>query len=149
MDCSMPGFPIHHQLLKLAQTHAHRVGDAIQPSHPLSSPSPHAFNLSSIRVFSNESVFSSGGQRIGVSAAASVLPMNIQDSFPLGLTVLILLSKGFSRVFSSITVLWHSTFFMVQLPYPYMTTGKTIALTIRTFFGKVMSLLFHTCLGLS
>ena len=56
MDCSTPGFPIHHQLLELTQTHVHRVGDAIQPSHPLLSPSPPAFNLSSIRAFSNESV---------------------------------------------------------------------------------------------
>ena len=56
MDCSMPSFPVHHQLLELAQTHVHWVGDAIQPSHPLSSPSPFAFNLRSIRVFSNESV---------------------------------------------------------------------------------------------
>ena len=56
MDCSMPGFPVHHQLPELAQTHVHPVGDAIQPSHPLSSPSPPAFNLSSIKVFSNESV---------------------------------------------------------------------------------------------
>ena len=54
--CSMPGFPVHHQLLELTQTHVHQVGVAIQPSHPLSSPSPPAFNLSSIRVFSNESV---------------------------------------------------------------------------------------------
>ena len=56
MDCSMPGFPVHHQLLEPAQTHVHRAGDAIQPSHPLVSPSPPAFNLSSIKVFSNESV---------------------------------------------------------------------------------------------
>ena len=56
MDYSMPGFPVHHQLLELAQTHVHQVGNAIQPSHPLSSPSPPAFNLPSIRVFSNESV---------------------------------------------------------------------------------------------
>ena len=56
MDCSMPGFPVHHQFLDPAQTHVHRVGDAIQPSHPLSSPSFPAFNLPSIRVFSNESV---------------------------------------------------------------------------------------------
>ena len=56
MECSMPGFPVHHQLLEPAQTHVHWVGDAIQPSHPLFSPSPPAFNLSSIRVFSNESV---------------------------------------------------------------------------------------------
>ena len=56
MDCSMPGFPVHYQLLELAQTHVHEVGDAIQPPHPLSSPSPLAFNFSSIRVFSNESL---------------------------------------------------------------------------------------------
>ena len=56
MDCSTPGFPVHHQCLELTQTHVHRVGDAIQPSHPLSSPSPSVFSLSSIRVFSNESV---------------------------------------------------------------------------------------------
>ena len=55
MDCSMSGFPVHHQLLALAQTHVHRLGDAIQPSHPLSSPSSPAFNLSSHRVFSKES----------------------------------------------------------------------------------------------
>ena len=55
MDHSTPGFPVHHQLLEFAQTHVHRVGDAIPPSHPLSSPSPPAFNLSSIKVFSNES----------------------------------------------------------------------------------------------
>ena len=56
MDCSTPGFPVHHQLPELAQTYVHRVSDAIQPSHPLSSPSPPTFNLSSIRVFSNESI---------------------------------------------------------------------------------------------
>ena len=86
MDCSTLGFPVHHQLLNLAQIHVHRVGNAIQPFHPLSSPSPRAFNLSQIRVFSNESALASGGQSIGTSASASVLPMNIQDWFPLGLT---------------------------------------------------------------
>ena len=79
--------------------------------------------------------FTSGGQRIGPSASSSILPMNIQDWFPLGLSGLIsLLSKGLSGVFSNTTVqkqqiLWCSTFFAVQLSYPYMTTGKTIALT--------------------
>ena len=56
MDCSTPGFPVHHQLLELIQTHVHQVSDAIQPSHPLSSPSPPTFNPSSIRIFSNDSV---------------------------------------------------------------------------------------------
>ena len=80
MERSMPGFPVHHKLPELAQTHVHRVSDAIQPSHPLLSCSSPAFNLSSIKVFPNESVFfTSGGQSSGVSASASVLPMNIQD----------------------------------------------------------------------
>ena len=79
MDYSMPGFLVHHELLELAQTHVHWVGDAIQPTHPLSSPSPPAFNLSQVRVFSNESVLPSGGQCIGALASASVFPVNTQD----------------------------------------------------------------------
>ena len=63
MDCSTPGFPVHHQLLELTQTHIHRVSDAIQPSHPLSSPSPSAFNLAQIRVSSNESVLCINGPK--------------------------------------------------------------------------------------
>ena len=93
--------------------------------------------------------FTSGGQSIGVSASASVLPMNIQDSFPLGWTGWIfLLSKGLSRVFSNTTVQKHqilgcSAFFIVQLSHPYMTTGKTIDLTRQMFVDKVISLLFN------
>ena len=90
-------------------------------------------------------LFASGGQRIGVSASASVLSMNIQDWFPLGWTGLILQSKGLSRVFSNTTVQKHQ-FFSAQLHVPtltYMTTGKPIALTIWIFVGKVMSLLFN------
>ena len=87
--------------------------------------------------------FTSGSQRIGFSASASVLPMNIQDWFPLGLTSLIsLLFKRFSRVFNT-TVQKCSAFLKVQFLHPYMTAGKTIALTRWTFFGKVMSLLFN------
>ena len=97
--------------------------------------------------FSMSWLFASDGQSTGASASASILPMNIQGWFPLRLTGLIsLLSKGLSRVFSSTTVQKHSflqcsAFFMVQLSQPYVTTGK--ALTIRTFVGKVMSLLFN------
>ena len=110
MDCSFPGFPVHHQLLKIAQTHVHRVGDAIQLSHPLSSPSPPTFNLSQHQGLF-QWVGSSGGRSIGASASASVLPMNIQDWFPLGLTGLISLqSKGLSRVFSNTTVQKHQFF---------------------------------------
>ena len=79
MDCSMPGFPVYHQLPELAQTHVHRVGDTIQPSHPLLSSSPPAFSLIHHQGLFESQFFASGGQRIGVSAPASVLPMNIQD----------------------------------------------------------------------
>ena len=81
MDCSTPGFPVHHQLPDLAQTHVHRVGDTIQPSHPLLSPP--ASNLKPASgSFPVRQFFTSGGQSIGASASASVLPMNIQDQFP-------------------------------------------------------------------
>ena len=116
MDCSTPGLPVHHQLPELTQTHVHHVRDAIQPSHPLLSPFPNAFNFPSIRVFSNESVLAlAGGQSTGVSASASVLPMNTQDWSPLGWTGWIYLqSKGLSRVFSNTTVQKHQ-FFGAQL----------------------------------
>ena len=96
MNFSTPGFPVHHQLPKLAQTHVHWVSDAIQPSHPLSSTSPLAFNLSHHSGSLPESqFFALGGQSIGASTSASVLPMNIQDWFPLELTGLISLqSRG-------------------------------------------------------
>ena len=99
--------------------------------------------------FPTSQFFTSRGQSIGVSASASVLPMNIQDWFPLGWTGWISLqSKGLSWVFCNTThsskasILWHSAFLLVQLSSSYMTTGKTIALTICTFVGKVVSLLF-------
>jgi len=90
-------------------------------------------------------LFTSGGESIAASASASALLMNIQDGFPLGLTGLMSLQpQGLSRVFDSkASILWCSAFFMVQLSHPYMTTGKTIALTRQTFVGKVMSLLFN------
>ena len=104
MDCSTPGLPIHHQLPELTQTHVHWVSDAIQPSHPLLFPSlPQSFPASESLQMSQ--FFTSGGQRIGASASTSVLPMNIQDWFPLELTDWISLqSKGLSRVFSNTTV---------------------------------------------
>ena len=111
----------------------------------------------SIRVFSNESVLCLSGQSVRVLASASVLPMNIQDWFPLQLTGLISLRmEGFDLLAiqgtlksllwhhnSQVSILWHLTFFMVQLSHPYMTTGKTIALIRWTFVSKVMSLLFN------
>ena len=98
--------------------------------------------------FQMSQLFASAGQSTGVSASASVLPVNIQAWLPLGWTGWISLqSKGLSRVISNswkASVLWHSAFFIVQLSHPYMTTRKTISLTRWTFVGKVMSLLFNT-----
>ena len=94
MDCSTPGFPVHCQLPEFSQTHVHWVGDAIQPSHPLSSRSPPALNLSEHQgSFPVSQFFTSGGQNIGVSVSTSVLPMNTQDWSPLGWTVCNLLPK--------------------------------------------------------
>ena len=99
--------------------------------------------------FAVNQLFTSGGQSIRALVSATVLPMNIQDWFPLGLTDMISLqSKGLSRVFSNTTVKKHqilrcSAFFMVQLSHPDMTTGKTMALNRWTFVGKVMSLFFN------
>ena len=86
-DCSMPGFPVHHQLLEPTQTHVHHVGDAIQPSHPLSPFSSRLQSFPGSGFFPMCQLFPSDGQSTGVSASASVLPMNIQDWFPLGWTV--------------------------------------------------------------
>ena len=113
MDCSTPGFLVLRHLLEFAQTHVHRVCDAIQPSHPLSSPSPPAPNPSQ-----HQSLFqwvSSSHQVAKVLASASVLPMNIQDWFALEFTGLMSLqSKGLSRVFSNTTAQKHQ-FFSTQL----------------------------------
>ena len=84
MDCSTPGFPVHHELPELAQTHVHRVGDGIQPSHPLSPPSPPAFNLSQHQVFSMSQFFTIGSLSIGVSVLASVLPVNTSNPLEAG-----------------------------------------------------------------
>ena len=147
MDRRTPGLPVHHQLLELTQTHVHWVSDAIQPSHPLSSPSPPTFTLSQ-----HQGLFKwvkPGGQSIGVSASTSVLPMNTQDWFPLGWTGLISLkSKGLFKSLlqnnsSKASILWLSAFFMVQLSHPYMTTGKTIALIKWLLVSKLMSLLLN------
>ena len=116
MDCSTPGLPVHQQLLEFTQTHVHWVGDAIQPSHPLSSPPPPAFSLFQHQgLFQWVSFFTSGGQSIGVSASNLVFPMNIQDWFPSGWTGWISLqSKVLSRVLSNTTVQKHQ-FFGAQL----------------------------------
>ena len=131
MDCNMWGFPVHHQLLELTQTHVYQVSDAIQPSHPLSSPSPPASVFPSIRVFSNESVlhirwtkYWSFSLNISLSNEYSGLISFIMDWLDL-LADLGPLKSLFHHHSSKASVLWCPAFFIVQLSHPYMTTGKT------------------------
>ena len=123
MDCSMPDLPVHHQLLEFTQTHAHWVGDAIQPS---SSVNPFSSCLQSFPASGSlqmSQFFVSSGQSIGISASTSVLPMNIQDCFALGWTGWIsLVFKGFSRVFSNTTFQNHQ-FFGAELSYSSTLTS--------------------------
>ena len=123
MNCSTPGLPVHHQLPEFTQTHVHRVRDAIQPSHPLSSPSPTAPNPFQHQSFPMSQLFAWGGQSIGVSALPSVLPKNTQGWSPSEWTGWISLQfKGLSRVFSNTTVQKHQ-FFCAQLLYsPTLTS---------------------------
>ena len=115
MGCSMPSFPVNHQFLEHVQTHVCRVRNAIQQSDVLLFPSSLALNLSQHQVFPVSQFFTSGDPSIGVSASALVLPMNIQEWFPLGWTGWIsFLSKRLSRVFSNTTVQKHQ-FFSTQL----------------------------------
>ena len=145
MYYSMPGFPVLHYLRELAQTYVYWVGDVILPSHPLLSPSPPALNLP---------------QHEGVSMLAlcirwpkywscSISPSNENsllisfriDSFDF-LAIQGTLKSLLQHYSLKASILWHSPFFIVQLSYLYTTTGKTIALTRRTFVGEVMSLVF-------
>ena len=147
MDCSMPGFSVHHQLPELTQTHVHRVDDDIQPSQPLSSPSPPTFNLSSIRVFSSQSVLCIRWPKYW-SFSFSISPPNEYSgliSFRMDWFYLLAVQGTLESLLqhhsSKASILWLSAFFIVQLSHPYMTTAKTIALTRR------MSLFLICCLG--
>ena len=147
--CSTPGLAVHHQLLEFAQTHVPRVGDAIQPSHPLSPPSPLPPTPPSIRVFSSESTLRIRWPKYW-SFSFSISPSNEYPgviSFSMDWLDLHAVQVTFKSLLqhhsSKASVLWHSAFFTVQLSHPYMTTGKTRALTRRTFVGKVMSLIFN------
>ena len=151
MDCSTPGFPLLHYVLEFAQTHVHWVGDAIQPSHPVV---PFSFCLQSFPAsgsFPMSWLFAWGGQSIRTSA--SVLPVNIQGWFLLGLIGLLVVQGTLRHLLHhhslKASILQCPVFFMVQLSHLYVTTGKTITLTIWTFVGKVLSLLLQQCQGLS
>jgi len=148
MDCTSPGFPVHHQLLDLAQTYVHWVSGAIWPSHPLSTPSP-TFSLSQ-----HQGLFQWVSS---LHQVAKVLELQLQHQsfqwifradffydwlvwFPCSLRNC---QDSSLNTNSTASVLWLSAFFIVQFLHPYMTTGKTITLTRWTFAGKVMSLLFN------
>ena len=149
MDCSTPGFPVQHQLVDLAQTHVHRVSDVIQPSHPLSFPSPPGFNLSHIRIFSNESVllirwakyWNFNFSKSPSNEYSGLISFRI-DWFDF-LAVKGALKSLLQHHSSKASILQCSPFFMVQVSHPYVTTEKTIALTRQTFVGRAMSLLFN------
>ena len=150
MDCSMPGFPVHYQLLEFAHTHVHWVGDAIQPSCPVVPFSSCLQSFPASRSFPESQFFTSDGQSTWASASASVFPMNIQDWFPLELTGLISLrSKELLSLLqhhsSKASILWCSAFFIVQVSHSYTNIGKTVAFPRQTFVSKVMSLLFNNC----
>ena len=149
MDCSTPGFPVHHQLPELTQTHVHWVSDAIQPSHPRSSTSPPAFNLSQLQGLSNESNLHIRWPNYW-SFSFSISPSNEYSgliSFRMDWLGLLAVQGTLKSLFqqhgSKAFILQHSAFFIVQLSRPYMTTGKNTALTRQTFVSKVMSLLFN------
>ena len=154
MNHSMPGLPVHHQLLESTQTHVHRVGDAIQPSYPLSSPSPPTLNLSQ-----HQDLFQ------WVSSLLKRWPKYWSFSFSISpssehpgpisfrmdwldlLAVQGILKSLLQHHGSKAPILQRSAFFIVQLSHPYMTTGKTIALTRRTFVAKVILCFLICCLG--
>ena len=144
MECSMPGFPDLHCLLEFVQTHVHWASDAIQPSHPLSSPS-FAFHLSQHQGLSNESALITCPQYWSFSF--SIRPSNEYSgliSFRIDWFDLLAVQGSLKSLLEhhslKASTLQCSTFYMVQLSHPYMTTEKTIALTVRTFVGKVMFL---------
>ena len=149
MNHSTPGLSVHHQLQETTQTYVHWAGDAIQPSHPLSSPSPPAHNLSQHQdlfkwISSSHQVAKVLGFQLQYQAfqwtpRTDPFKMDWLDLLAVQGTLKSLLQHHSSKA----SVLQRSAFFIFQLSHPYMTTGKTIALTRWTFAGKAMSLLFN------
>ena len=149
MNCSTPGLPVHQQLPEFTQTHVHRVRDAIQPSHPRSDPSPPAPNPSQHQSLFQWSTLCMRWPKYW-SFGFSISPSNENPgliSFRMDWLDLLAVQGTLKSLLqhhsSKASILWCSTFFTVQLLYPYMTTGKIIALTRRTLVGKVMSLLLN------
>ena len=149
MNHSTPGLPVHHQLPEFTQTHVRQVGDAIQPSHPLSSPSPPAPKpsqhqnlfqwVNSWHEVAKVLEFQLWHHSFQRTPRADLLQNGLVGYFAAQGTLKSLLQHHNSKA----SILWCSAFFTVQFSHPYMTTGKTIALTRWTFVGKVMFLLFN------
>ena len=148
-DCSTKGLPIHHQNPEFTQTHVHQVSDAIQPSHPLSSPFPPAPNPPSIRVFSNESTLLMRWPKCWSFSFSIILSKEHPELISFRMDWLDLLAvqgtlkSRLQHHISKASIFQHSAFFTVQLSHPYVNTRKTIALTRWNFVGNVMSLLFN------
>ena len=142
MNHSTPGLPVHHRLPEFTQTHAHGVDDAIQPSHPLSSPSPPAPNpshhqglfqwVNSLHGVAKELEFQPQHQSFQWTPRTYLLQDGLVGPLAVQGTLKILLQHHSSKA----SIFWHSALFTVQLSHPYMTTGKTIALTRRTFVNR-------------
>ena len=155
MDCSTPRFRVHHQFLELTQTYVHWVGDAIQPSHPLLSPSPSTFNLSqhqglfrwisSAHQLAKVLEFQPQHQFFHEYSGLISFRIDLLNLFAVQGTLKSLLQHHSSKA----SILQRLAFFIVQLSHPYMTTGKTIALTRQTIVSKIMSLFLICCLGWS
>ena len=147
MNCSTPGLPVHYQLPEPTQTHVHWVGDAIQPSHPLSSPSPPAPNLSQ-----HQGIFQwvSSSHQVAKALEFQLQHQSFQwtlVSFRMDWLDLLVVQGTLKSLLqhhsSKASILWLSAFFLVQLSHPYMSTGKTITLTRQTLVGNIMSLLLN------
>ena len=149
MDCSTPGFPVHHQLLEFTQTHVHWTSDATQPSHPVSFPSSFAFSISQHQglfkwVSSSHQVPKYWSFSLSISPSSEYLgPISSRMDWLDLLDVKGTLNSLLQHHSSKTLILPCLPFFIVQVSHPYMTTGKTIALTRWTFVDKVMSLLFN------
>ena len=148
MDCSMPGLPVYHQLSEFTQTRVCWVGDIIQPFHSLLSPSPPAFNLCQHQGLFKESTLRMRWPEYW-SFSFSIIPSKEHPgliSFRVDWLDLLAVQRTLKSLLqhhsSKASILQSLAFFMVQLSPPYMTTGKTIALTRQIFVGKVMSLFF-------
>ena len=148
MDCSMPSFPVHYQIPGLAQTHVHQVGDAIQPSRPLSSPSPTVQHQGLFQWLSSSHQVA---KVLEFQLQHQSFPWIFRISFRIDLFDLLAVQGTLKNLLqhhsSKASILQHSTFFIVQLSHPYMTIGKTVPLTRWPLSAKWCLRFLICCLG--